>query len=278
MPHRPAPWRRANAALTPTPTSLGRPCAETRITAGSNSVCNNATRLRTAAPQPPNMRTRSTWARSLLALLACLPTHALADCIDDAATYHGVNAQVLRAIGYQESHLNPQAHNRNRNGSEDLGMFQINTIHLPELSRYGIGRQALYDPCVSAYVAAWHLARKVQLHGNSWRAIGAYHSESPGENGIYARAVEGILNRKLGARASVASTRVQEPAAQPQREAAQSAAQPMRQITLRRTASQTSDRETLATSTPHAPPDDHWLDAMLTNLNQSASLRERFSR
>jgi len=224
------------------------------------------------------MRTRSAWPRSLLALLACLPTHALADCIDDAAAYHGVNAQVLRAIGYQESHLNPQAHNRNRNGSEDLGMFQINTIHLPELSRYGIGRQALYDPCVSAYVAAWHLARKVQLHGNSWQAIGAYHSESPGENGIYARAVEGILNRKLAARAPVRAVRAQESAAQPQRDGTQPMAQPMRPITLRHTPSQSSESATLATSTPHTPPDDHWLDAMLINLNQSASLRERFSR
>jgi len=264
MPHRPAPWPRANVA--PLPTLRDRPCAETRITRGSNNVCINATPSHAAAPAPSRMRTRNAWARSLLALLACLPTHALADCIDDAAAYHGVNPQVLRAIGYQESHLNPQAHNRNRNGSEDLGMFQINTIHLPELSRYGIGRQALYDPCVSAYVAAWHLARKVQLHGNSWRAIGAYHSESPGENGVYARAVEGILNRKLGARAPVAPTRAPEPAAQPLRDTAQ----PMRAVTLRHTESRTADHQ--------APPDDHWLDAMLTNLNQSASLRERFSR
>ncbi len=136
------------------------------------------------------------WAMLAVALLACLPPNGKADCIDDAAAYHDVNPQVLRAIGYQESHLNPQARNLNRNGSEDLGMFQINSIHLPELSRYGIGRQMLFDPCVSAYVAAWHLSRKIRQHGNNWWAIGAYHSESPEHNGVYARAVEGILNRK----------------------------------------------------------------------------------
>ncbi|WP_347322623.1 lytic transglycosylase domain-containing protein, partial [Ralstonia pseudosolanacearum] len=136
------------------------------------------------------------WAMLAVALLACLPPNGKADCIDDAAAYHDVNPQVLRAIGYQESRLNPQARNLNRNGSEDLGMFQINSIHLPELSRYGIGRQMLFDPCVSAYVAAWHLSRKIRQHGNNWWAIGAYHSESPEHNGVYARAVEGILNRK----------------------------------------------------------------------------------
>ncbi|CAJ0692729.1 MULTISPECIES: lytic transglycosylase domain-containing protein [Ralstonia] len=266
MPHRPVPWLRASVA--PPPTLRDRPYAETHITPGSSNVCNSATRLRSGARVHFGMRTRNAWVRSLLALLAWLPTHALADCIDDAAAYHGVNAQVLRAIGYQESHLNPQAHNRNRNGSEDLGMFQINTIHLPELSRYGIGRQALYDPCVSAYVAAWHLARKVQLHGNSWHAIGAYHSESAGENGIYARAVEGILNRRLAGRTPIAA--VHAPAPEPAGQALRDTAQPMRQITLRHTPSRAPDNQ--------PPPDDHWLDAMLANLNQSASLRERFSR
>jgi len=230
------------------------------------------------------MRGRDRYAAALrralvfaIALLGCLPAAALADCIDDAAAYHGVNAQVLRAIGYQESHLNPQAHNRNRNGSEDLGMFQINTIHLPELSRYGIGRQMLYDPCVSAYVAAWHLARKVQLHGNSWHAIGAYHSESPGENGVYARAVEGILNRKLAARAPLpiaGQTRAQEPAPQPM----QDGAKPMRPVVLKHAAAQPPEHDVRASNVPTAGADEHWLDAMLTSLNQSASLRDRFSR
>ncbi|MBY4717160.1 lytic transglycosylase domain-containing protein [Ralstonia mannitolilytica] len=202
-----------------------------------------------------------------VALLASLPGVALADCIDDAAAYHGVNAQVLRAIGYQESHLNPQAHNRNRNGSEDLGMFQINTIHLPELARYGIGRQMLYDPCVSAYVAAWHLARKVALHGNSWHAIGAYHSESPGENGIYARAVAGILDRKLAARAGTPAAQARP--AEPVRTPLQDAAAPMRPVVLRH-APQTGE--------PRGQADDPWLDAMLTELNHGARLRDRFTR
>ena len=274
MPHRPAPWQRAS--VTSSRMARDRPYAATRITCGSSNVCNNAITWHAAAAMGGSMRARSRSATALrrgllfvIALLGCLPPGALADCIDDAASYHGVNPQVLRAIGYQESHLNPQAHNRNRNGSEDLGMFQINTIHLPELARYGVGRQMLYDPCVSAYVAAWHLARKVQLHGNSWHAIGAYHSESPGENGIYARAVEGILNRRLAGRVAAPSAQDRPQAAAHQ--SLQDAAQPMRPVVLRHTPGQAAE-----TKTPSL--DDHWLDAMLANLNQIANLQDRFSR
>ncbi|KHK49868.1 lytic transglycosylase [Ralstonia sp. A12] len=216
------------------------------------------------------------WIPLVIALLAALPSSALADCIDDAAAYHGVNAQVLRAIGYQESHLNSQAHNWNRNGSEDLGMFQINTIHLSELARYGIGRQMLYDPCVSAYVAAWHLARKVQLHGNSWYAVGAYHSESPGENGIYARAVEGILNRRLAARTPTPSAQLGPREAV--RKPLQDSAEPMRPVVLGHAPNRATEKQRPSTSMPQMPAEDHWLDAMLANLNQNASVRDRFTR
>jgi hypothetical protein len=117
----------------------------------------------------------------------------------------------------------------------------------------------------------------VQLHGNSWHAIGAYHSESPGENGIYARAVEGILNRKLAARAPLpiaGQTRAQEPAPQPM----QDGAKPMRPVVLKHAAAQPLEHGGRASNVPTAGADEHWLDAMLTSLNQSASLRDRFNR
>ena len=87
---------------------------------------------------------------------------ARADCIAEAAARHHVNADVLRAIGWQESRLQPQAAvGHNANGSIDVGAFQINSIHLSELARYGIDRRALADGCVCADVAAWHYRRQV---------------------------------------------------------------------------------------------------------------------
>lgn len=120
---------------------------------------------------------------------------ARADCIDDAAARHGVNALVLRAIGWQESRLQPQALGHNANGSIDVGAFQINSVHLSELGRYGIDRAALSDGCTSAEVAAWHYRRQVERQGNSWQAVGAYHSTTPARAAWYANRIAAILMR-----------------------------------------------------------------------------------
>jgi soluble lytic murein transglycosylase-like protein len=120
---------------------------------------------------------------------------AHADCIDDAARHHQVNPLVLRAIGWQESRLQPLAVGRNANGSVDVGAFQINSVHLPELQHYGITRTALADGCTSAEVAAWHYRRQVERQGNSWLAIGAYHSAMPARAAWYANRIAAILMR-----------------------------------------------------------------------------------
>ncbi len=130
-----------------------------------------------------------------LVVAFALAAAAHADCIDDAAARHQVNADVLRAIGWQESRLQPAAIGRNANGSVDLGAFQINSIHLTELGRYGLDRAALSDGCVSAEVAAWHYRRQVDLQGDSWQAVGAYHSHTPARAAWYANQIATILMR-----------------------------------------------------------------------------------
>jgi soluble lytic murein transglycosylase-like protein len=120
---------------------------------------------------------------------------AQADCFDEAAKYQHVNAMVLRAIAWQESHYRPSALRRNDNGSIDYGLMQINSIHLSRLSRYGISRSTLMQPCASVYIAAWHLRQKMNKYGNTWHAVGAYHSETPVHRDKYANQIVAILNR-----------------------------------------------------------------------------------
>jgi hypothetical protein len=121
------------------------------------------------------------------------PAHA--DCIADAAARHQVNADVLRAIGWHESRLQPAAIGHNANGSIDVGAFQINSVHLPELARQGITRTALTDGCVCAEVAAWHYRRQIDLQGNGWQAVGAYHSHTAARAAWYANQIAAILMR-----------------------------------------------------------------------------------
>jgi soluble lytic murein transglycosylase-like protein len=120
---------------------------------------------------------------------------ARASCLDDAAAYQHVNPLILRAIAWQESHNDPDAMHVNANGSVDYGLMQINTIHLPALERFGIGKDALMSPCKNVYIAAWQLRRQVLKYGNTWAAIGAYHSATPALRDRYARQIADILRR-----------------------------------------------------------------------------------
>ncbi|WP_321787839.1 lytic transglycosylase domain-containing protein [Paraburkholderia sp. J94] len=115
------------------------------------------------------------------------------ECFEKAGAYQGVNPLVLRAVAWRESKGDATAINHNSNGSIDVGQLQINSIHFSELARQGIPHRALTDPCVNIFVAAWLLKQKMVRYGNTWRAIGAYHSESPRERDAYARSIQAIL-------------------------------------------------------------------------------------
>jgi soluble lytic murein transglycosylase-like protein len=143
------------------------------------------------------LRRRSRYARArayaALALSLSCGVARADDCFDQAGVYQGVNPAVLRAIAWVESKGDPTAITRNANGSIDVGQLQINSIHFGDLARQGVPHGALTDPCVNIYVAAWLLKQKMVKYGNTWRAIGAYHSESPKLRDAYARSIQQIL-------------------------------------------------------------------------------------
>ena len=110
-------------------------------------------------------------------------------CWEEAGLRYGVNPSVLVAIARTESSMNPNAVNRNRDGSYDLGLMQINSRWFPMLRRYGISEQQLRQPCFSIHVGAWILAQNMQRFGNSWDAVGAYNSPNPSRRTAYAKKV-----------------------------------------------------------------------------------------
>jgi len=120
---------------------------------------------------------------------------AHADCLDDAAAYQHINSQLVRAIAQHESRMRANAVHMNSDGTEDIGLMQVNSRELPGLARYGIRREHLFDACVNAYVGTWILARKIRRFGPTWKAVGAYNASTPWKQLNYANAINRRLQR-----------------------------------------------------------------------------------
>ena len=116
------------------------------------------------------------------------------DCIAQAAAFHRVNPWIVRAIIKVESNFDASAVNKNSNGTSDVGLAQINSMHFGELGKRGITPSDLMNGCVSSYVAAWHLKKQIAAYGNTWFAVGAYHSTTPCFNQRYTALVWNTLH------------------------------------------------------------------------------------
>ncbi len=123
-------------------------------------------------------------------------------CPKEAAAYHGVNPDVLQAIIQVESRGNPHAINYNSNNTVDVGRGQINSVHFPELAKYGLAPEHLFNGCISDFVSAWLLSKAIQRHGNTWFGIAAYHSTTPEKNQRYQMLVYNELQRSQRPRGS----------------------------------------------------------------------------
>jgi soluble lytic murein transglycosylase-like protein len=113
---------------------------------------------------------------ALMGWLGLGATSASADCWQAAGSRYSIDPHLLYAMARQESQLNPRAININKNGSEDIGLMQINSQHFPRLKALGIAREHLFDPCTNVLTGAWILAEAIQRYGYSWHAVGAYNA------------------------------------------------------------------------------------------------------
>ncbi len=125
---------------------------------------------------------------------------ALAEqCVIAAAAKYQVPSDILKALLKQEAGYRG-ASVKNKNRTRDYGYAQTNSIHLPELARYGVTKEKLmYDPCVSIGTMAWMVAKHLAAAPRGpdgkisamdyWKAIGNYHSKTPSLNKKYRESV-----------------------------------------------------------------------------------------
>lgn len=128
---------------------------------------------------------------TMLLLAAITPWHAGAAirpylappaqlCFADAGSRYQIDSLLLEAIARQESGLNPAAINdKNRNGSIDYGVMQINSRHIPGLKKEGLirdHRDLLNRPCLNIQIGARLLASHFQHCGINWNCLGSYNA------------------------------------------------------------------------------------------------------
>ena len=102
---------------------------------------------------------------------------AQAYCWAEAARQYDIEPELLQAIAAVESGYRAEAMNHsNKNGTRDIGLMQINSIHLPRLLKQGITEDRLInEPCLSVEVGASILAEFIQRFGYNWTAVGSYN-------------------------------------------------------------------------------------------------------
>lgn len=124
----------------------------------------------------------------------------LAICIFTAAQTYAVPPSVILGILNVEGGKIGQAI-VNTNNTYDLGPMQINTIWIPELSRFWGVRQyeamrlVRDDACINIGVGAWILRTKMNQTGSLVQGIAHYHSATPKLGNKYRQKVVSAMER-----------------------------------------------------------------------------------
>lgn len=111
-----------------------------------------------------------------------VPDKLMSYCVDTSARYYKISPLVIHTIADIEGGKVGTA-KKNKNGSYDLGVMQLNTVNLskikdefPNVSVMDL----IFKPCVNIYVGTWFLSEEIRRAGNNLlKGIGNYHSRTP---------------------------------------------------------------------------------------------------
>jgi len=119
------------------------------------------------------------------------------DLFTEYGTLFGVPPNLLWAIAKVESNFNPNSVAKNKNGTKDIGLMQINTVHLDRLKRdYGIDANLLFDVRINIAVGAQILSKCIRKHGYTEKGINCYNGKTV--NNPYAKKVMHAMSQYNG--------------------------------------------------------------------------------
>lgn len=103
------------------------------------------------------------------------PDYDTMKLINRVARQYGIDSQALVRIAHVESHFNQKAMRSNRNGTVDIGMFQVNSVHW-DTTCQGIDIFTLEGNArCAALILKMH--QKHAPKDRNW--LGRYHSKTP---------------------------------------------------------------------------------------------------
>lgn len=108
-------------------------------------------------------------------------------CINAAAKHQNLPADILWAIRMHEAGQRGLVSVKNKDGSVDVGVMQINSIHFEEFQKkWRIPPSWLvHGNCISIYAGAYILKKEINRAGDFWRGVGSYNSRTPSLNRAY---------------------------------------------------------------------------------------------
>lgn len=125
-----------------------------------------------------------------------VPLSMINHCVDQSSQNFSLKPIMIKTIiGVEGGKVGTVS--RNTNGSYDLGVMQVNTLHLSDLQeKFGYTwKDLVFDPCKNIQAGAWILSQRYsEVPGKPWLAVGNYHSKTPGKRSTYLRKIARVYS------------------------------------------------------------------------------------
>lgn len=134
----------------------------------------------------------------MIILFIFIKTPCYAGCFMVAAYQFNLDPRLIYAVAKNESNLKADITHINDNGTYDIGLMQINSIHLVTLNKKGIKKEELFNECKNIMIGSWLLRKSVDdANGDIWKGVSYYHSRNVKYGRPYMKKIQ-MIYRGIG--------------------------------------------------------------------------------